>query len=151
MGLDVGDRRIGIAYANFLEMGSSIVVPAGFLLVQSREQALKDLADMATEEQVSAVVVGMPIRGGDDGNPQCKKIAGFAKELGVLLPEGVELCFWDESLTSVAASEHLVEAGLKHSRGSKRKGRVDSVAATIMLQGYVDSQRGHLPPLGAIF
>lgn len=148
MGLDIGDRRIGIAYASFLDMGSSIVVPAGFLLVQSREQALKDLAEMAEEEQVRSVVVGLPIRGGDDQNPQCRKISAFAKELLPLLPPGVELCYWDESLTSVAASEQLVDAELKHSKGSKRKGRVDSVAASLMLQGYVDSQRAHLPPLG---
>lgn len=149
MGLDIGERRIGIAYANFLEMGSSIVVPAGFLVIENRQDALRDLADMVEEEGVSSVIAGLPIRGGDGDNPQCKKIKAFLLELQPLLPEEVNINLWDESLTSVAAGSLLVEAGLNHSKG-KKKGRVDAVAATLILQSFVDSHRGHLPPVGPI-
>ena len=148
MGLDIGDKRIGIAYANFMEIGSSIVVPGGFLEVRSQPHALRDLADMAAEEGVSAVVVGLPLRDGFESG-QCKKIRAFAEALGPLLPQDVELHFWDEALTSVAAGELLVQAGLKHS-GKKMRGRVDGVAATLMLQGFVDSRRTHLPPMGPV-
>ncbi len=149
MGLDIGERRIGLAYANFLEMGSSIVVPGGFLEVQDRAMALEDLADLIDEEGVSAVIAGLPLRDGFE-SAQCQKIKGFLKELQPLLPEGVGIYLWDESLTSVAAGQLLVEAGLNHSKGSRKKGRVDAVAATLILQSFVDAHRGHLPPLGII-
>jgi putative Holliday junction resolvase len=149
MGLDIGERRIGIAYANFLEMGSSIVVPGGFLEVHERGRALQDLADMVDEEGIGRIVAGLPLRNGEE-SAQCRKIRDFLGELKPRLPAGVELMLWDESLTSSAAGSLLVEAGLKHS-GPKKRGRVDAVAATLILQSFVDAHRGHLPPVGPIF
>lgn len=149
MGLDIGERRIGIAYANFLEMGSSIVVPGGFLEVRDRKMAQEDLVDMADEEGISAIIAGLPLRDGFE-SPQCLKIKAFLKELQALLPKDIGLYLWDESLTSVAAGQMLVEADLNHSKGSRKKGRVDAVAATLILQSFVDSHRGHLPPLGVM-
>lgn len=148
MGLDVGEKRIGLAYANFLSVGSSVVVPGGFLLVQARKQALEDLADLAAEEGVNAVVVGLPLRDGAE-TTQSKRITQFALDLKPLLGGDIALHFWDESLTSVAAGDKLVEAELKHS-GKRRRGRVDAVAATLMLQGFLDSGRMYLPPLGPV-
>lgn len=149
MGLDIGDRRIGIAYANFLSIGTSVVVPGGFLEVRSQAAALRDLAEMAAEESVSAVVVGLPLRDGFESG-QCKKIRAFADELRPLLPAEVAMHFWDEALTSVAAGDLLVQAELKHS-GKKKRGRVDGIAATLMLQGFVDSNRMHVPVIGPVF
>lgn len=148
MGLDVGERRIGLAYANFLEMGSSIVVPGGFLLVNNKEGALTDLADLAEEEGVAAVVAGLPLRNGEETS-QSKKIKAFLAELQPRLPEGVQIFVWDEALTSFASSHLLRDAELKHS-GQKAKGRVDAVAATLILQSFVDAHRGHLPPVGPV-
>lgn len=141
MGLDVGERRIGLAYANFLEFGTTLVVPGGFLEVQERSKALRDLAEMIDEEGISAVVAGLPLRDGFE-SAQCQKIKGFLDELKPLLGKGVEIHLWDESLTSVAAGQMLVEAGLKHSKGSRKKGRVDAIAATLILQSFVDAHRG---------
>lgn len=149
LGLDIGEKRIGLAFANFLEMGSSVVVPAGFLEVRDPDQALDDLAELVDEEGVGAVVAGLPLREGRE-SAQCRRIKAFLKALRPRLPEGVDLHLWDESLTSVAAGGKLVEAGLKHSRGGRRKGRVDAVAASLILQSFVDAHRGHLPPLGAV-
>jgi putative Holliday junction resolvase len=149
MGLDIGERRIGLAYANFLEMGSSIVVPGGFLEVQDRQMALEDLADLADEEGITAVIAGLPLRDGFESR-QCQHIKAFLKDLQALLPPAIGIYLWDESLTSVAAGQMLVEAGLNHSKGSRKKGRVDAVAATLILQSFVDAHRGHLPPVGVI-
>jgi putative Holliday junction resolvase len=148
MGLDIGERRIGIAYANFLNVGSSVVVPGGFLEVRSGPAALGDLKDMVLEEGVDAVVVGLPLREGFESR-QCQKIRAFAELLRPLLPPEVALHFWDEALTSVAAGDLLVQAELKHS-GRKKRGRVDGIAATLMLQGFVDSRRMHVPPVGPV-
>lgn len=142
MGLDIGERRIGLAYANFLEFGTTLVVPGGFLEVQERSRAVDDLAEMAEEEGISAVVAGLPLRDGFE-SAQCLKIKGFLDELRPKLPPGVDIHLWDESLTSVAAGQLLVEAGLNHSKGSRKKGRVDAVAATLILQSFVDAHRGH--------
>jgi putative Holliday junction resolvase len=148
MGLDVGERRIGIAYANFLELGSSVVVPGGFLEVRDQADAVEDILELVAEEGVSKIVAGLPLLNGRE-SLQCRKIRAFLQALQARLPKDVDLAVWDESLTSSAAGSLLIEAGLKHS-GRKRRGRVDAVAATLILQSFVDAQRGHLPPLGPV-
>ena len=139
LGLDVGERRIGLAFSSTLSVGSSMVVPAGFLEVHSREKALIDLRELAEEEGVNAVVVGMPYVNGMETR-QTQKVLAFARELRAALPETVEMYGWDESYTSTSAQGLLVDAELKHS-GKAKRGRVDAVAASLILQSFVDAHR----------
>jgi putative Holliday junction resolvase len=139
LGLDVGDRRIGLAFCSTLGVGSSMVVPAGFLEVRSQEQAVKDLAELAEEEGVGAVVVGMPYLNGME-NRQTQKVRAFADVLRTALPERIEMFSWDESYSSASAQSMLVDAELKHS-GKAKRGRVDAVAASLILQSFVDAHK----------
>lgn len=139
LGLDVGERRIGLAFASAMAVGSSMVVPAGFLLVQSPEQAVKDLRELVEEDGVSAVVVGMPYVDGL-ATRQSDKILALARQLRQVLPERIEMYGWDESYSSSSAQGLLVEAGLKHS-GKAKRGRVDAVAASLILQSFMDAHR----------
>jgi putative Holliday junction resolvase len=139
MGLDIGERRIGLAFSSTLSVGSSMVVPAGFLEVRSQEKALLDLKELAEEENVNAVVVGMPYINGMETR-QTQKVLAFAKLLRAALPERVEMYGWDESYSSTSAQSMLVEAELKHS-GRAKRGRVDAVAASLILQSSVDAHR----------
>ena len=138
MGLDIGDRRVGFAFGNRMAMGSSMVVPGGFLEVRSPEDAVKQIAELAKEEEVDAMVVGLPLIQGQD-NPQSKKVRALVEALKAKLPD-MDLHFWDETLTSFDAQSLLVGAELKHSGKSKR-GRVDAAAAALILQGFLDSRR----------
>ncbi len=139
LGLDIGERRIGLAFSNTLGVGTSMVVPAGFLLVSGEERALADLADMVAEEGVGAVVVGVPYVGGRETG-QTRRVLAFARRLRAALPADVEMFGWDESYSSASAGDLLVEAELKHS-GRARRGRVDAVAASLILQGFMDAHR----------
>jgi putative Holliday junction resolvase len=139
LGLDVGDRRIGLAFCSTLGVGSSMVVPAGFLEVRSQEQAVKDLAELAEEEGVGAVVLGMPYINGME-NRQTQKVRAFAEILRAALPERIEMFSWDESYSSASAQSMLVDAELKHS-GKAKRGRVDAVAASLILQSFVDAHK----------
>jgi putative Holliday junction resolvase len=139
LGLDVGERRIGVAFSSTLSVGTSMVVPAGFLEVRSESKALEDLRDLAEEEGVGAVVVGMPYVNGLETR-QSRKVLAFAKALRGVLPERIEMYGWDESYSSASAQSLLVDAELKHS-GKAKRGRVDAVAASLILQGFVDAHR----------
>jgi putative Holliday junction resolvase len=139
LGLDVGQRRIGLAFASAMGFGACMVVPAGFLLVDSPEKAVQDLVDLVEEDGVSAVVVGVPYVNGLTTR-QSDKVLALAKALRQALPERIEMYGWDESYSSTAAQSLLVDAELKHS-GKAKRGRVDAVAASLILQSFMDAHK----------
>src|SRR5665213_1974701 len=139
LGLDVGERRIGLAFSSVLGVGTSMVVPAGFLEVRGQEKAVQDLRDLIEEEGVGAVVVGMPYINGLETR-QTDKVLAFARLLRAALPAGIEMFGWDESYSSTSAQSMLVDAELKHS-GKAKRGRVDAVAASLILQSFMDAHR----------
>jgi putative Holliday junction resolvase len=133
MGLDVGDRRIGIALSDETRTLASGLVT--YERVGPRKD-LKALGALAREHQVAELVVGLPRRLDGSIGPQAEKVLAFAAALGqaTRLP----VATWDERLTSVAAAEALAEAG---HRGRARKARLDRAAATLILQEYLDARR----------
>jgi putative Holliday junction resolvase len=144
LGLDVGERRIGFAFGNVMSVGSSMVVPGGFLLVRNEDDAVAQVLDLVEEEGPDTIVIGVPLRDSAETR-QSEKIRKLAGRIHEALPE-IPMHFWDETLTSFSAGAALVGAELKHSGKSKR-GRVDAVAASIILQGFLDSRRGYAPEL----
>ena len=148
MALDVGDKRIGIAYASTLSIGSAMVLPAGFLEVKTVPQAIEQLVEMAAEEGVDGIVVGLPFMGGQE-TPQTRKVLGFAKLLRAGLPDKTQIYGWDESYSSTSAQFQLVEAELKHS-GKRHRGRVDAAAAALILQSFVDAHKNHAGVMGGL-
>jgi putative Holliday junction resolvase len=137
MGLDVGDRTIGVAISDSLLMtaqGKSTIQRSGF------EAEARHLRDLAEEYDVHEIVVGNPLH--MDGRPsrQGDKIMKFGRRLGREL--NLPIVFWDERLTSVAAEEHLEEMGLNW---RERKKHVDKIAAMFILQSYLNSLTKTIP------
>jgi putative Holliday junction resolvase len=137
MGLDVGDRTIGVAISDSLLMtaqGKSTIQRSGF------EAEARHLRDLAEEYDVHEIVVGNPLH--MDGRPsrQGDKIMKFGRRLGQELK--LPIVFWDERLTSVAAEEHLEEMGLNW---RERKKHVDKIAAMFILQSYLNSLTKTIP------
>ena len=131
MGLDVGDRTIGVAISDSLLMtaqGKSTIQRSGF------EADSRHLRDLAEEYEVHEIVVGNPLH--MDGRPsrQGDKVMKFGRRLGAELK--LPIVYWDERLTSVAAEEHLEEMGLNW---RERKKHVDKIAAMFILQSYLNS------------
>ena len=133
LSVDLGDSRTGIAVCDKLEMLASPVT-----VIQSRyiPNVLRQTAEIAAERGAEMIVVGYPKNMNATIGERAEKCAAFAKELGEIT--GIETVLWDERLTTVSA-----HAALDNTKtyGKKRKAIVDSVAAVMILQSYIDHRR----------
>lgn len=127
LGLDVGERRVGVAIS---DPGETMAVPKTTL---NRSEGTRALARLATEEEVGLIVIGLPLSMSGEEGEQAQQTRAFASKLEADL--GVPIEFWDERLSSVAA-ERLLGDGR-----ARVKERVDALAATLVLQSFLDSRR----------
>ena len=135
LGLDVGERRIGVAIAD--ELGS---IASPLTIVTRRQGDLAELRDIARMRGVDLVVVGLPTGLSGREGPQAAVVRAFADALDDAVGDGIEVVFWDERLTTAVAERALRERGRRRGRA---KGEVDAVAAAVILQGYLDARRIH--------
>lgn len=133
MGLDVGDRRVGVAIAD--ELG---VIASPLTTVMRKPGDLAELRGLAVARGVTLMVVGLPTGLSGREGPQAAIVRAFAEELEGTVGPTVAVTFWDERL-STAAAERALREGSK--RGIRDKGTVDAVAAAVILQGYLDACR----------
>ncbi|MEN6390290.1 MAG: Holliday junction resolvase RuvX [Syntrophomonas sp.] len=132
MGLDVGDRRIGIALSDplgFTAQGHST------LERKSNDKVFETIGRVCDEYEVGTIVVGLPLNMNGSIGPRAELVQEWSEQLGARL--GREIVFWDERLTTVSAQRTLLEADLSR---KKRKGLVDKIAAVYILQGFLDRQ-----------
>lgn len=136
MSVDYGDKRTGIAICDKLEMLAS---PVCVLTEWNAETLADKIVALAKEKRAEIIVLGLPKN--MDGSEGFR--ADACKNLGDLLRVRTEIPveFWDERLTTVSAHRILSENNV---RGKKRKAVVDSVAAEIILQDYIDSRKRSL-------
>ena len=136
LGLDVGNRRIGVAVSD--ELGLTAQPVLTLERRSSRREDLRSLARLARRFGAAGIVVGRPVRLSGEASPQTTKTEAFATELGDLT--GLPIHFWDERLTTEAAHRILYKAG--HARQEHRR-VVDQVAATLILQSFMDARIGN--------
>jgi putative Holliday junction resolvase len=137
LGLDPGERRIGVALA---VPGRSMALPLTVLDATGDWQLA--LAELVAEHRVAAIVVGLPVSlSGSEG-----AAAGRAREFAGVLEErlGLPVHLVDERLSTVAAGRALAEAGVR-GRRARARGAVDRSAAAVILQAWLDSQAGSGP------
>jgi putative Holliday junction resolvase len=130
MGLDVGDKRIGIAFS---DEGGVIASPRETLHRDGLTKDLDKLAEMASTERVGEILVGMPVSMDGSHGPQAKKVMKFIQALSE--KTDIPVIPWDERLTTVAAERVLLEGDVSRKR---RRHVIDKVAAAYMLQSYLD-------------
>ena len=133
MALDVGERRIGVAMSDVTRVLAS---PLTTLKAQPRPRALDQIAALVRDYEVVEVVVGLPLTLSGEVGPQAHAVQQFAEQLGRAL--SVPLHLFDERLTTVAAERMMVDLGMKP---EQRKARIDEVAASIILQDFLDARR----------
>ncbi len=132
LGLDIGDRRIGVAVSDALGVSAS---PLEVLHGLAPPQ-LRAYVEGRVEEGVGVIVVGLPLTQAGREGEQARKTREFARALEGL--PGVEVVLWDERLSTVEATRRLREAG--HVVKGRR---VDAEAAAVVLQSYLEyGQRG---------
>ncbi len=139
LGLDVGERRIGVAVVD-----ESVRVALPVAVVERRELPadLDAIAGLVQEQGAEAVVVGLPISLNGSLGPQAQAVKAFGQELSARLSLPIE--YWDERLSTVEAQRRLASAG---HRGPKAKARRDAAAAAIVLQSYLDAQASPSSPV----
>ncbi|MBI4372804.1 MAG: Holliday junction resolvase RuvX [Candidatus Omnitrophica bacterium] len=130
LGLDVGEKRIGVARSDELDFMAHTV---GLIERHSEEQAGKEIAKLVDEFQIGKVVVGLPKTMKGTIGTQAQKILLFIETLSDYV--SCPILTWDERLTTVEAQKALIAQDVSR---SKRKKKIDSVAAEIMLQSYLD-------------
>lgn len=133
LGLDVGNRRIGVAVSDGLGLTAQPVLTLERR--RARNEDARSLARLCRKLEVAGIVVGLPLHLDGSESPQAARTRLFAEVLGERT--GLPVYFWDERLTSEAAHQILYEAG--HQRQQHRK-VVDQVAATLILQSFLDQR-----------
>ena len=130
-GLDLGTKTIGVAVSDGLR---SVASP---ITVIRREKFTLDaqaLLKIAADRALVGLVLGLPRNMDGSSGPMVDKVKAFGRQLAERKPELV-LEYWDERLTTAAAQRVLVDADMSRSR---RRKVVDKVAASLILQGYMD-------------
>ena len=141
LGLDVGDRRIGLALSD-----ESATLASG-LPTFERIGPRKDLGFLAAlvqQHEVGEVVVGLPRRLDGGLGPQAEKVLGLVEGLRARLK--VPVTTWDERFTTTIAEQVLIEGDVSR---RKRRDKVDQLAAVLILQSYLDYRKQAGPAAGA--
>lgn len=133
LGLDIGGRRVGIAISDELRMVASPIS-----VVVRDQHAVERIGKIASEHHVVLIVAGLPTNMSGKEGPQAQATRDFATEVSRHL--GIPVGYWDERLSSALAERMMIESG---SRREVRKSRIDAVAASLILQGFLDSNREH--------
>lgn len=133
MGLDIGEKRIGVALSDPL----GIIASALTVIERTTDSiAIKQIIELARRNEVERIVIGLPRSLDGSLGRQAQAVQAFIE----LLKSHTELPIitWDERLSTVAAEKTLLETGTKR---DKRKRHRDAVAAAFILQGYLDSEK----------
>ena len=135
LGLDIGDRRIGVALSD----PQGILASPLTILIRSEEMAdIEAIVEIGNREQVERIIVGLPRSMDGSLGTQAEKVMFFVDHLVKHVQVPVE--FRDERLTTVSARRLMREAT---TRKTRRKGRDDAIAAALILQGYLDEVRNN--------
>jgi len=130
LGLDYGTKRIGIAISDTSQLIATPyeVVPA--------DTVLSVLDDIVVDEGIAAIVVGLPTSLSGEEGPSAEAARELAERVAV--HTGLEVVLVDERFTSKVAEQAMIKSGM---RREKRRDIRDKMAATVMLQGHLDSLR----------
>lgn len=132
LALDVGERRIGVAKA-----GGGVLIAVPLMTIEVDGSEIKKILSLVESERADVVVIGYPRNQSGDATAQTEFVQAFVDRLPKKFPASI--AFQDESLTSVHAEEHL-----KATKKPYTKGDIDSMAASLILQDYLEQHSGRL-------
>ncbi len=132
LALDLGERRIGVALSDPLRV---VARPLTVITRSSKAEDFSAIGRLVAEHDVSLVLCGYPLSLDGSEGPQGRRLRRYAEALAEALPVTVKL--WDESYSTVEADSIL--ASEKLHTAAERRGRIDAVAAAVILQSYLDS------------
>ena len=131
LGLDVGDKRIGIALSE-----GRLAVPSDVIERTTEEEDLERIADLVRQFDAERIVIGLPRSMDGHIGTQAESVLAFSKALANHISIPIEMC--DERLTTVTANRMMQESGTKR---RKRRENIDALAAAVILQAYIDGMK----------
>ena len=136
MGLDFGSKTVGVAVSDGL-----LLTAQGLEIIRRKEenklrQTLARIEELIVEYEVEEIVLGLPKHMNGTEGVRVELTEEFKEKLE--RRTGLPVTLWDERLTTVSADKLMMEAGV---RRENRKEYVDKIAATLILQGYLDRKR----------
>lgn len=132
MGIDFGTVRIGIAVSDPLK-----IIAQGFTTVQNDDRAMDRILQIITEQAVGRIIIGDPLTLRGEKSAKGEEVAEFVRALKQRTD--VETVMLDERFTSVMAQRTMLTMGTKKKQRQNNKGKVDEIAAAILLQSYLDA------------
>ncbi len=133
IGVDLGEKRIGVAASDELGLTAQGLT---CLERKTRPELLAELCRLIKERGAELTVVGLPRHMSGELGPKAREAMEFAEKLKEL--SGVEVSLWDERLTTRQAERSMLEGDLSRKKRAKRR---DIIAAQLILQSFLDSQR----------
>lgn len=135
MGLDFGSRTVGVAVSDSL-----LITAQGLEIIRRKEEnklrrTLARIEELIEEYEVEEIVLGLPVNMNATEGVRAELTREFQDKLQ--RRTGLPVFLWDERLTTVAADRAMMESGI---RRENRKEYVDKIAATLILQNYLDSR-----------
>lgn len=133
MGLDLGTKTVGVAISDALQLTAQGIETITRKDANKLRQTLARIEQLILEYEVSEIVLGLPKHMNNDLGDRAEFSLEFKDKLE--RRTGLPVALWDERLTTVSADRIMMESGV---RREDRKQYVDKIAATIILQGYLD-------------
>ena len=132
LALDIGTVRIGIATSDIME-----IIASAYEVYRRKNlsEDVKHVSELVSKLEVGEIVIGLPLKMDGTEGQSVEMAKAFGDELSKLV--SVPIIYQDERLSTVTAQKILIESGM---RREKRKDKVDSIAATIILQTYLDKK-----------
>ncbi len=134
LGIDVGSKRIGLALSDPLCITAQPVDA-----VEHSPKGWIALLELIARERVSLIVVGLPLTLKGERGPAAETVQIFVDKLKEAT--GIELVSWDERFTTSIAQRSMRDMGMKRRKRESRDGTLDSMAASILLQSFLDSTK----------
>jgi putative Holliday junction resolvase len=131
LAIDVGKKRIGLATCDPLEIAAS-----PHSIIKTGKNAVNQVVNIIENENIELVVVGLPVSFDGKEREACNIARFFKNELAAVCKVNID--FFDERFTSKIAENSMIQSGMN---SRQRKGKIDDVAASIILQGYLQARK----------
>jgi len=137
MGIDYGTRRIGISLSDPLQ-----IIAQPFDTLPNDKLSIRRICDLLEKGHVDLVIVGMPLNLKGERAQKAQEVEQFIELLKC--GTSAEIVSWDERFTTTMAHQTMREMGTKRQERRSNRGRIDAMAAAILLQSYLDSRKHSL-------
>ena len=134
LGIDFGSVRIGLSVSDPMK-----IIAQGFKTIKNDQESINEIISIIASQNIEKIVIGNPLNLKGEVSTKAEEVKEFVKELKEKI--SLEIVLLNERFTSVMAQRSIITMGTKKKQRQNNKGKVDEVAAAILLQGYLDTQR----------